>query len=227
MLNSIINAISQFLLDIFGSPEIVTVLISMVPIVEARLAIPMAISYGIEPFFAWLLGFLGSAVIVPILLLILLPILNFLRNTKTFKKIGDVVYERFEKRSNKVYSNSQQDENELENCANNDSDNKAAQKSSLSRDTKIMIGVFLFVAVPMPLTGVWTGSAIAAICGLKYYKAVIAVIAGNLVASVIITLLSVFFAAYINTIIMVIGLIAIAVVISLIIKIIFSKPKQA
>lgn len=207
-MHSIIDFISNLLLDIFKLPEIVTVLISMLPIVEARLGIPMAIGYGLNPFTAFLLGFIGSSIVVPILLLILLPIINFLRKTKLFKKIGDVIYEKFESRSKKV-------------------DADTHDSTNPKRDFKIMLGVFLFVAIPMPLTGVWTGSAIASICGLKYHKSVIAVVLGNLCASVIITLLSVFFKEYINTIILVIGLIAIGVVVSLILKIIFSKPKQS
>ena len=88
-----------------------------------------------------------------------------------------------------------------------------------------MLGVFAFVAVPLPLTGVWTGSAVSAFTRLPYAKALVSVIAGNLVASAIITLLCYFFQPFIDWIILAIGIIAIAVVLVLIIKIILHKPK--
>jgi membrane protein DedA with SNARE-associated domain len=82
------------------------------------------------------------------------------------------------------------------------------------------------VAIPLPLTGVWTGSAVAALTKLPYPKALVSVVAGNLVATSIITLLCFFFSAVIDYIILAIGIIAIAVVIALIIKIILHKPRQ-
>ena len=88
-----------------------------------------------------------------------------------------------------------------------------------------MLGVFVFVAIPLPLTGVWTGSAVASIVKLPYGKAVASVIGGNLVASLIILLLCRFFNAYINYIILALAIIAIVVVIALIVKVIIHKPK--
>ncbi len=48
-----------------------------------------------------------------------------------------------------------------------------------------LLGVFLFVAVPLPLTGAWTGSVIAAILGLRVKKAFFAVAAGVLSSGLI------------------------------------------
>ena len=90
-----------------------------------------------------------------------------------------------------------------------------------------MLGVFLFVAIPLPLTGVWTGSAVASIIGLKLPKATLAVVLGNLVASGIITLLSFFLSAYIDWIILALTVIAVIVVAVLIIKIALHKSKPA
>lgn len=68
-------------------------------------------------------------------------------------------------------------------------------------ERKKIAGVFAFVAVPLPMTGVWTGSAVACIAGLNYRKALFAVTAGNFVASLIVTLLTFFFKDYVNYII--------------------------
>ena len=49
------------------------------------------------------------------------------------------------------------------------------------------LGVFLFVAIPLPMTGVWTGTAIAVFLNLKFKDAVLPVVIGNLVAGLIIS----------------------------------------
>ena len=201
------------MLSVFKFEEVVTVLISVLPIVEARGAIPIGIGYGLHPALSWLYAFLGSSLIVPVLLLVLIPFINFLRNTKLFRRIGDVLYEKFEKKSASVKS-----DGDAENI------DPKANKNGKS-DTKKMLGVLLFVDVPAPLTGVWTGSAIAAITKLPFHKALIAVIGGNFIASGIITLLCVLFKDYVDIITLIIGIIAIIVVIALIVKIILHKPK--
>lgn len=51
-------------------------------------------------------------------------------------------------------------------------------------------GLLLFVGIPLPGTGAWTGSLIAALLGIKFKKAFPAVILGILLASFIMTVLS-------------------------------------
>lgn len=53
-----------------------------------------------------------------------------------------------------------------------------------------IFGLFVFVAIPLPGTGVWTGSGLSAILKMKFWPSVIAVFAGNLVAGFIIAALS-------------------------------------
>lgn len=194
--------IQDGLLYVFQNPRVVVLIIAILPIVEARLAIPIAIGYGLSGWESWLWSFLGSSAIVPILLLVLMPFIRWLSKTKFFRKVGLVLTEKFEKKA-------------------------AGVNDEKKSDWKKMLGVFVFVAIPMPLTGVWTGSAVASIAKLPYPKALLSVIAGNLVASAIVTLLSVFLEKYVNWIILAISLIAIVVVIILIVKIILHKPAPA
>jgi uncharacterized membrane protein len=49
------------------------------------------------------------------------------------------------------------------------------------------IGLTLFVAIPLPITGAWTGSILAVIMGLKFRHAIISITAGVLIAGVIVT----------------------------------------
>ena len=51
-------------------------------------------------------------------------------------------------------------------------------------------GLFIFVAIPLPGTGVWTGSGLSAILKMKFWPSVVAIVAGNLVAGVLIAALS-------------------------------------
>lgn len=202
-MDAIIQRLLNFLVETFADPRIVTVIIAIFPIVEARLAIPMAINMGLTPVESWFYGFLGSTLAAPILLLVLIPFIKFLSRTKLFKKAGAYLYAKFEKKSKAV------------------SGEDGAKKS----DFKKCLGVFAFVAIPMPLTGVWTGSAVASILGLSYPKALASVAAGNLVASGIIALLCSFLSeTVINYVILAISIIAVVVLIALIIKIAVSKP---
>lgn len=203
-MEQVANAIFDALLKVFKHEEIVVALIAVIPIVEARLAVPIAIRYGLSAPYGWLLSFIGSSLIVPVLLLVLIPFIRWLSKTKLFRKVGETIYEKFEKKSQGI------------------TDDDGKKKS----DFKKMLGVFLFVAVPLPLTGVWTGSAVASIIKLKYPKAVLSVIAGNFVASGIITLLCVFFEKYIDVIILALTVIAVIVVVLLIVKIILHKPSE-
>ena len=51
-------------------------------------------------------------------------------------------------------------------------------------------GVCLFVAVPLPVTGAWTGSLVAATIGMKWWKALLSCLIGVMIAGVIMTLAS-------------------------------------
>lgn len=213
MTDKIIQTVLDFLNRVFVYPEIVTTLIAILPIVEARLAIPIGLGLGMGYIKSWLFAFVGSSLIVPLLLLVLIPFVKWLAKTKLFHKLGEVVYEKFESKSKSV--------------GEADEDGEVPPEIRRKRDLKKMLGVFVFVAIPLPLTGVWTGSAVASIVKLPYGKAVASVIAGNLVASLIILLLCRFFNAYINYIILALALIAIVVVLVLIVKVIVHKPKTA
>lgn len=224
MLDAFIEHIKNGLLYVFRLPELVTVFISVLPIVEVRGAIPVATGMGIPPVLGGLYAFIGSSAIVPILLLVLLPFINWLGKTRLFRKAAAVIYEKFEKKSRGLTSG----DTAQTAAEQTDEERAAAALAQKKRERKKMWGVFAFVAIPLPLTGVWTGCAVAAIAKLRYPKAVLAVIAGNLVASTIITLLCALLpAAAINYVILAIGILAIAVVVTLIVKIILHKPAPA
>lgn len=225
MIDQFIKIVQDSMLTVFRLPELVTMFISILPIVEARGAIPIALGYNIPPLLAWLYAFIGSSMIVPLLLLVLLPLINWLGKAKIFKKAAKVIYEKFEQKSAGIISKDQQTSPQNADDTLTQEQQKAAEILCLKKiETKKFWGVLLFVAIPLPLTGVWTGSAVAAILKMKYPKAILAIVLGNLIASGIITLLCALFSNYINYIILAIGIIAILAVLILIIKIILHKP---
>ncbi len=66
------------------------------------------------------------------------------------------------------------------------------EKRSLDKGSNIvkyeLLGLLLFVAIPLPMTGVWTGSAVAALIGLDIKKAFPTVVAGAMICGGIILL---------------------------------------
>ena len=90
----------------------------------------------------------------------------------------------------------------------------------------LIVGLFIFVAVPFPVTGVWTGTAIAVFLNMKFKDAFLPIVVGNLVAGSIITLLTFLLEPYVDYIILTLFAIAIVMLTIFIIKIIKAKPEQ-
>lgn len=65
-----------------------------------------------------------------------------------------------------------------------------------------ILGVFLFVAIPLPGTGVWTGSIVAVILGFNFFIAAATIIAGNLVAGLALAGLTALLGAYLDWLLM-------------------------
>ena len=105
---------------------------------------------------------------------------------------------------------------------------KLAQKSNgETEDIKIKFlktALFIFVAIPFPVTGVWTGTAIAVFVGLKFKDAFLPLVLGNLIAGTLITLLTLIFKDYVDLIILILFAIAIIMLIIFIYKIVKAKP---
>ena len=55
------------------------------------------------------------------------------------------------------------------------------------------IGLIIFIAIPLPMTGLWTGSAIAAFLGFDFKKSFACAVLGGLISALAITAASVFF----------------------------------
>ncbi len=185
--------------SIFGNNVILaTILIAVVPIIELKGAIPFSMSSQIwgtnalSLVSAFLYGLLGSCLVVPILALIYTPIINWLKKTKLFKKLAERVEARVNSKKKgiekKIEDNKEENSKQL-----NLQENHAKERKRIKYDKKFFLkalGVFAFVAIPLPLTGVWTGTCIAVALGLGFWGSTITVILGNIVAGIIITFVS-------------------------------------
>ena len=144
----------------FLSIEFTVMLTAALPIIELRGAIPVGISLGLSPIHATIIAFIGSMIPVPFILFTIRPIFNYLKTTRTFKKLV----------------------------------NKLTDRSINNNSGKIqkygVWGLILIVAIPIPGTGVWSGSLIAALMDMRFKWAFPAILVGNAIAGILIMLLS-------------------------------------
>jgi uncharacterized membrane protein len=68
---------------------------------------------------------------------------------------------------------------------------KKIQKSAKKIEKYMEVGLITFVGIPLPTTGLWTGSAIAAFLGLDFKKSMICVFLGGVISAAIITVVSI------------------------------------
>lgn len=208
--------ISKFFVEVFGgNVALATVLISMIPVIELRGAIPFAVNpnfWGAKTLSNWSAygwGALGSSAIVPILAILFFPLMKLLKKIKCFRKIANGI------------------ENSLKRKADSIRDINQECKIFSNLYWKKFFAILIFVAVPLPLTGVWTGTCLALFVGLDYTSSCCSVILGNLIAGFIITLILEFFPALNNWLFYIfLILIVIVVLCSLIRHIILKKRKE-
>ena len=209
-MNGFTTSIVDWLNSVFHNPNLTTTFISIILMNETRGAITVGINMGMNPWIAYVLSCLSALIVCPILLLLLKPILNGLKKTKWFKKLGNAVEMVFVEKAEKI-------ENDIK---------TEDKQSKVKTYFKKMLGIYLFVALPLPLTGVWTGTAVAVFVDLKYRYSVPAIVIGNFTAGLIITLLNIFLAEYSVLILLVLGVFVFISLLSFIVGFIVKYKKQ-
>lgn len=204
----------EFISNLIGNSRLATVIMSLFPLVELKGSIVYARGDGLDFFTAFLLAYLGSTIVFFAIFFLLKPILYLLKKIKLFSKLAQKIESYFEE---KAKSSVKEQEN--------------GKQSKLSQTFLKQLGVFIFVAIPLPMTGVWTGTAVAVFLNLKFKDAILPVVLGNFVAGLIISILAQICITYFEIIVLdyiLYGLFALAVIllIVLIIKISLQKPKE-
>lgn len=154
MKDAIINFVAMF------PKELAVVLLSLIPVAELRLAIPLAIiKYGIHPVEAFFFACIGNLIPVPFIILFIRKIFDWMKKFKIFHKLVTKLEER------------------------------GKSKQETVKKYKFW-GLFIFVAIPLPGTGAWTGALIAALMNMRLKDAMPSIALGVVTAGVIVTILT-------------------------------------
>ena len=132
-----------------------TMLVSMIPVIELRAGLPFGVALGLPYYLAFPAAVAGNLLPAPFIIVYIRRVFELLR--KYFPRLNGVV-DRLEKKAHLK--------------------GRKVQKYQY-------LGLWLFVAIPLPGTGAWTGSLAAAFLGMRLKKAMPAVMLGVLTAGCI------------------------------------------
>lgn len=137
---------------------LIVFLVSMVPLIELRGAIPISQAYQLPLLQSYIVAVVGNMIPVPFIYLFARKILEWGKDKKVIGKFFTFCLEKGEKGGKK-----------LEEKAGNG----------------LFIALLLFVGIPLPGTGAWTGALAASILDMGFKKSTVAVLLGVLLAGVI------------------------------------------
>ena len=143
-----------------GGEFVFTFLVSMIPIVELRGGIPFGVALGLPYPVAFTAAVIGNILPAPFIIVYIRRIFQWMR--RRLPRLDGLV-DRLEK--------------------------KASVKGDVVNRYKYL-GLMLFVGIPLPGTGAWTGSLAAALMKMDFKSAMLSVALGTLIADVIMCLLS-------------------------------------
>ena len=142
------------------SPFLQTLIMGMTPVVELRGAIPFGLALGLDPLTCYMAAVIGNCIPIPFIILFIEHVFRVMR--KLSPKFGALV-------------------DKLEQRADEKSD--VVQKYALW-------GLVILVAIPLPGTGAWTGSLVAALMNIPLRKCGPACALGVLIAGVAVMAIS-------------------------------------
>ena len=149
-----------FLFTTLWGKIITTFLISMVPVIELRGAIPYATGMGLSPWIAIPVAMVGNLVPIPFIIIFIKKIFAWMRKVSPkLNKVVDKMEAKAEKNKDKVLKYA-------------------------------FWGLTIFVAIPLPGTGAWTGALVAAMLDMPLKKAFPSVVLGVLIAGAIVAFVS-------------------------------------
>lgn len=160
IVNAILGAFGGLTAIAYGR-EILVFIISLMPILELRGGLLAAALLGLEPLPSYIISIIGNVLPVPFILLLITKILAWMKNSKI---------KFFNKVANWLDEKVEKHKGQIEKYG--------------------YWGVVLFVGIPLPGTGAWTGSLIASVLNMDRKKTFIAVLVGIVMASIIMMILS-------------------------------------
>lgn len=154
------EAIKSFFLNTVGE-ELCVFFCSMLPVIELRGAIPMAFAFGMPWWEAYLISVVGNMIPVPFILLLIRGIIGFMSSSR-IKFLNKIAAWLIRK----------------------------VEKNREKIEKYSFWGLCFFVAIPLPATGAWTGSLVAAMIDVKPWKAMLSAFLGVLIAGAVVTLIT-------------------------------------
>lgn len=133
---------------------------ALLPVVELRGAVPYGMALDLNPFLVYLLSVIGNLLPAPFIILFVRRIFGWMKTKSEF--LRNIVQKM---------------------------ENKAASKIDTVRKYE-MFGLLIFVAIPAPGTGAWTGALIAAMLEMRLKQAMPSIILGVMIAGVIMLIIS-------------------------------------
>lgn len=137
---------------------ILVFLISMVPLVELRGALPYAAYLGLPVIPSYIIAVIGNMLPVPVIYLFARKVLEWGKDKPYIGKFFTFCLEKGE---------------------------KAGRKLQAKAGRGLFLALLLFVGIPIPGTGAWTGTLGASMLGLGFKKSTAAVMLGVLLAGII------------------------------------------
>lgn len=150
----------NFLFGTVVGKILTTFLISMVPVIELRGAIPWATGMGLSPAIAIPVAMIGNLIPIPFIIIFIKKIFAWMRSVSPkLNKVVDRMEAKAEKNKEKVLKYA-------------------------------FWGLAIFVAIPLPGTGAWTGALVAAMLDMSLKKAFPSVVLGVVIAGIIVAFVS-------------------------------------
>ena len=137
---------------------LIVFLISMVPLIELRGASPYAVGFGIPLSQAYIIAIIGNMIPVPFIYLFARKILVWGKDKPVIGKFFTFCLEKGE---------------------------KGGKKLQATAGKGLFVALMLFVGIPLPGTGAWTGTLAASLLDMDFKSSVLAVLLGVLLAGII------------------------------------------
>jgi len=161
---------TEFISNLIGNDFLATLIMSFIPMIELKGSIVFARGAGIEIWYAFLLSYAGSTLVFFIIFFLLKPILKLLKKIKFIDKFALKLEYYFKDKAQRTLEKQQ----------------RKNKKGTMNERKLKMLSTFIFVAIPLPLTGVWTGTAVSVFLDMKFKDAVLPVAVGNFIAGLLI-----------------------------------------
>ena len=155
------EAIIGFLRDRIGNGYLLSALASLLPITEIKGSLLYAAAVGLHPILAFLAAYASSLLLILLLSALCPALLEWVEKFPRVKRLSRFLTDRMEEKADRIAHK--------------------AEERGRTKSGRIF-GLFLFVALPLPLTGVWAGALLGALLHLDRKSEFFALAAGNFTA---------------------------------------------